>query len=89
LGLVAVSYGRWMGVEGGDGASRLNEAEHRYVKLQFEDDRLVGAITLGFTDHVGALRGLIQSRRRLGGWKSRLMADPTRFMEAWVATLAG
>jgi len=88
LGLIAISYGRWMGVEGGDTASRLNQAENRYIKLQFDGDRLVGAITLGLTDHVGALRGLIQSRRRLDGWKSRLMADPTRFMEAWVDTLA-
>ncbi len=88
LGLIAVSYGQWMGVEGGDTASRYNEAENRYIKLQFDGDRLVGAITLGITDHVGALRGLLQSRRRLDSWKSRLMADPARFMEAWVDTLA-
>ena len=88
LGLIAVSYGQWMGVEGGDTASLLNEAENRYIQLQFDGDRLVGAITLGITDHVGALRGLIQSRCRLDGWKSRLMANPTLFMEAWVDTLA-
>ena len=88
LGLIAVSYGQWMGVEGGDTASQLNRAENRYIKLQFDGDRLVGAITLGITDHVGALRGLLQSRRRLDSWKSRLMADPSRFMEAWVDTLS-
>ena len=87
LGLISASYGQWMGVPGGDSCSRLNEAENRYVQLQFEEDRLIGAITLGLTDHVGALRGLIQSRRRLGSWKSRLMDDPTRFMEALVATV--
>jgi len=88
LGLIAVSYGRWAGVEGGESSSLLNEEESRYLLLQFREDRLVGAIGLGFTDQVGALRGLIQSGRRLGPWKERLMSDPTRFVEAWVDTLA-
>jgi len=88
LGLIAVSYGQWAGVEGGESSSLLNEAENRYLLLQFHEERLVGAIGLGFTDQVGALRGLIQGRRRLGSWKGRLMADPTRFVEAWVDTLA-
>ncbi len=85
LGLIATSFGRWQGVEGGDTASLLDERRFRYLKLQFEGERLIGAITLGTTDQVGALRGLIQSRRRLGRWKERLMQDPTRFMEAWAA----
>lgn len=87
LGLIAASYGRWQGVEGGDTASVLDRRANRYLKLQFDGERLIGAITLGLTEHLGALRGLIQSRRPLGVWKSRLMADPARFMEAWVDTL--
>ncbi len=87
LGLISVSYGQWMGVEGGDSASQLDERSGRYVKLQFDGDRLIGGITLGITEHVGALRGLIQSRRHLGVWKKRLMENPTRFMEAWVSTV--
>ena len=43
------------------------------------------AIGLGLTQHVGILRGLIQSRLRLGVWKRRLLADPTRIMEAYLA----
>ncbi len=87
LGLIASSYGRWQGVPDGDTAALLDESAYRYVKLQFQGDRLIGAITLGLTDHIGALRGLIESRRSLGEWKSRLLADPARFMEAWLATL--
>jgi hypothetical protein len=34
---------------------------------------------------VGVLRGLIQGRFRLGVWKRRLQADPTRVMEAYLA----
>jgi hypothetical protein len=47
---------------------------------------LVGATALGLTDHVGVIRGLIQGRTRLGSWKNKLMADPTRLMEAYLAS---
>lgn len=84
LGLISVSYGQWMGVEGGDDVYRLDADSYRYIKLQFEKDRLVGAITLGMTEHVGVLRGLIQSRLALGQWKEALIQDPTRIMEAYL-----
>lgn len=84
LGLISVSYGQWMGVSGGDEVHRLDSDGYRYIKLQFNGDRLVGAITLGMTEHVGVLRGLIQSRLRLGKWKKHLMEDPTRIMEAYL-----
>jgi len=53
--------------------------------LQFDDDILVGASSLGLTQHVGVLRGLIQSRTRLGVWKDRLKDEPMRIMEAYLA----
>ena len=84
LGLISVSYGQWMGVEGGDDVQSLDADGYRYIRLQFEQDRLVGAITLGMTEHVGVLRGLIQSRLALGQWKQTLMQDPTRIMEAYL-----
>jgi len=73
LGLIAISYGRWMGVEGGDTASRLNQAENRYIKLQFDGDRLVGAITLGLTPSPGWLEVAAHGRSHplhgsLGGY---------------------
>ena len=89
LGLVSVSMGRWRGVEDGEEATLLDESGFRYIKLQFEEDRLVGAITLGKTEHVGVLRGLIQSKLRLGKWKNRLVDDPSRIMEVYLACVQG
>ena len=47
---------------------------------------LVGASSLGLTDHVGVLRGMIQSRTRLREWKEKLKQDPSRIMEAYIAS---
>ncbi len=85
LGLVSTSYGQWRGVPGGETASLLDEERFRYINLQFQEERLIGAITLGITEHVGVLRGLIQSQLRLGDWKQRLLVDPSRIMEAYLA----
>jgi len=84
-GLISTSFGRWQGVDGGDFAENIVEKDFRYIRLAFDDDRLVGALTLGRTDHVGVLRGLIQTPVRLGEWKEKLMADPQRIMEAYLA----
>lgn len=85
IGLVSASFGMWMGVPGGESAELINEEGHKYLNLQFEDDVLVGASSLGLTQHVGVLRGLIQSQTRLGPWKERLKKDPLRLMEAYLA----
>ena len=85
LGLVSSSFGEWEGVPGGEFTEVLDEARYRYINLQFDGDRLVGANTVGFTDHVGAFRGLIEGRLRLGSWKQRLMEDPTLIMQAYLA----
>ena len=86
LGLISSSYGLWMGVDGGESSSLSDEARYRYISLQFEDDVLVGAQALGLIQHVGVLRGLIQSRLKLGKWKDRLMQDPTQIMEAYLGS---
>ncbi|MCC5858057.1 MAG: NAD(P)/FAD-dependent oxidoreductase [Ectothiorhodospiraceae bacterium] len=85
LGLISSSFGLWMGVDGGDSVELHEPDRFRYLKLQFQDDVLVGASALGLTEHVGVIRGLIQSRVRLGGWKEKLKDDPTRIMEAYLA----
>ena len=85
IGLVSASFGQWMGVPGGDSSELVNEQEHKYLNLQFKDDVIVGASSLGLTQHVGVLRGLIQSQTRLGPWKERLKKDPMRLMEAYLA----
>ncbi len=84
MGLISSSYGQWMGVEGGDSAELYDAERYRYICLQFEGDVLVGAQSLGLTQHVGVLRGLIQSRLKLGKWKEHLIKDPTRIMEAYL-----
>jgi hypothetical protein len=84
LGLISSSFGLWMGKDG-DSAEVLTRDRFRYLNLQFEDDVLIGATSLGLTQHVGVLRGLIQTRTRLGAWKAKLQQDPTRIMEAYLA----
>ncbi len=84
LGLISSSYGLWMGIDGGGSSELYDPERYRYIKLQFEDDILIGAQSLGLTQHVGVLRGLIQSKIKLGKWKDRLMQDPTRIMEAYL-----
>ena len=84
MGLISSSYGLWMGVEGGDSVNLTDEQRYRYLSLQFEDDVMVGAQALGLINHVGVLRGLIQTRIKLGKWKERLMQDPTQIMEAYL-----
>lgn len=85
LGLISSSFGMWWGALGGETAELSDEKNYRYMSLQFKDDVLVGATSLGLTEHVGVLRGLIQSRTKLGEWKDKLRKDPTRIMEAYLA----
>jgi NAD(P)H-nitrite reductase large subunit len=86
LGLVSSSFGEWQGVPGGEHAEVSNEADFRFLRLEFGGDVLVGANSIGLTEHVGVLRGLIQSRVKLGAWKDRLLRDPLALMEAYLAT---
>ena len=86
IGLISSSFGQWQGVDNGDTSELSDPDNYRYINLQFEDDVIVGANSLGVTEHIGILRGLIQSRIRLGKWKQRLMDDPTRIMEAWLGS---
>jgi NAD(P)H-nitrite reductase large subunit len=85
LGLASSSFGEWQGVPGGESAEALDERRYRYLNLQFDGDRLVGANCVGFSEHVGALRGLIEGRLRLRQWKRRLMDDPAQIMHAYLS----
>ena len=84
-GLISTSFGDWEGGDGTESAEVLDKDRFKYLRLNFRDDVLVGALSLGRTDHMGVLRGLIQNRTALGPWKDKLMADPHRIMEAYVA----
>lgn len=85
LGLISCSFGLWMGVDGGDQSELYDAESFRYINLQFDEDCLVGASCVGKTQHIGVLRGLIESRIRLGVWKQRLIKDPTCIMDAYIA----
>ena len=88
LGLDSSSFGQWWGEkaeEGGAGVELVDDARYRYLSLQFKDDVLIGATSIGLTEHVGALRGLIHGKVRLGAWKERLLGAPLAFVDAYVA----
>ncbi|TCO80385.1 pyridine nucleotide-disulfide oxidoreductase [Plasticicumulans lactativorans] len=85
LGLISSSFGLWMGVPGGESVEMVDAERFRYLQLQFDGERMVGATAVGLTQHVGVLRGLIQGGVRLGPWKAQLLRDPLRLMEAWLA----
>ncbi len=85
-GLVTASFGAWDGVEGGESASQVDEAAFRYTRLSFQGDHLVGALSIGRTDNIGILRGLIETKAPLGSWKKKLMSDPSRIAEAYIAS---
>jgi NAD(P)H-nitrite reductase large subunit len=90
LGLAHYTFGQWMGVEGGEHAEALDEPNSHYLRLEFSGDVLVGAINIGPFEHVGILRGLIQSRIPLGEWKQELLQNPKKIMEAYLSvTQAG
>jgi NAD(P)H-nitrite reductase large subunit len=84
VGLVSYSFGQWAGVPGGDHAERIDADGFKYVRLEFQRDRLVGALAVGAIEGVGLLRGLIQSNQALGPWKAHLKADPSRIGAAYM-----
>ena len=85
LGLISTSFGNWQGVAGGEQAEWIDAEHGKLLSLQFDGDVLVGCNSVGWTEHVGAMRGLVEGRVRLGEWKNRLKADPTLLMPAYLA----
>ena len=89
LGLITSSFGLWDGIDGGDRVTTEDRAHNRYLRLEFKDDVLVGALAIGLTQHVGVLRGLVQTGVRLDQWKARLKRDPSQLMHAYLAKVQG
>ena len=85
LGLISASFGQWDGVPGGQHVELVDHEAKRILSLQFDADRLVGCNAVGWTQHVGVMRGLVEGQVRLGEWKDKLLADPTLLMEAYLA----
>jgi NAD(P)H-nitrite reductase large subunit len=86
VGLISTSFGMWMGVDGGEQSEFCDQENFKFLNLQFKDDVLVGASSLGLTQHVGVMRGLIQTEAHLGEWKDKLMENPNRLPEAYLAS---
>jgi NAD(P)H-nitrite reductase large subunit len=89
LGLISTSFGNWQGVDGGEHAELTDKAAGRHLSLQFKDDIMVGCNSVGWTEHVGVMRGLVEGQVRLGEWKDKLKQDPTLLMEAYLACAQG
>ncbi len=87
LGLISASFGDWQGVPGGEHVELTDKAAGRHLSLQFGGERLVGCNSVGWTEHVGAMRGLVEGQVTLAPlWKQRLLQDPTQLMAAYLAS---
>ncbi|MDO8451158.1 MAG: FAD-dependent oxidoreductase [Rhodoferax sp.] len=86
LGLISASFGDWQGRPGGEHVELTDKAAGRHLSLQFQDDVMVGCNSVGWTEHVGVMRGLVEGQVKLGAWKETLKNDPTKLMEAYLAT---
>ncbi|KRB97871.1 pyridine nucleotide-disulfide oxidoreductase [Hydrogenophaga sp. Root209] len=89
LGMISTSFGNWEGVPGGEHAELTDKAGGRHLSLQFQGDVMVGCNSVGWTEHVGVMRGLVEGQVKLGDWKDRLMHDPTKLMDAYLASAQG
>ncbi len=89
LGLISTSFGNWEGVPGGEHAELTDQASGRHLSLQFQGDVMVGCNSVGWTEHVGVMRGLVEGQVKLGEWKDRLLHDPTKLMDAYLASAQG
>ncbi len=93
LGLISTSFGNWQGVPGNEQSDHVELTDRladggkgRHLSLQFKDDVVVGCNSVGWTEHVGVMRGLVEGAVRLGPWKERLKQDPTLLMQAYLAS---
>jgi len=86
LGMISASFGKWDGVPGGQHVELTDREAGRHLSLQFSGDQLVGCNSIGWTNHVGVMRGLVEGQVRLGEWKDKLLEDPTLLMAAYLAS---
>ena len=90
LGLISTSFGAWQGMPGSEHVELTERCadggKGRHLSLQFSGDVLVGCNSVGWTEHVGVMRGLVEGAVRLGSWKDALQRDPTRLMQAYLAS---
>lgn len=92
LGLISASFGNWEGVAEGEHVELTEPGGPdggRHLSLQFHGDRLIGCNAIGWTNHVGVMRGLVEGGVSLGPWKDKLLEDPTLLMAAYLDAAQG
>jgi NAD(P)H-nitrite reductase large subunit len=90
LGMISASFGNWQGVPGGEQVELADRETGKLLSLQFSGDQLIGCNAVGWTAHVGVMRGLVEGQVKLSpDWKQRLMDDPTLLVEAYLANAQG
>jgi NADPH-dependent 2,4-dienoyl-CoA reductase/sulfur reductase-like enzyme len=85
----AAEQARIAGINMVDHAELTDQAGGRHLSLQFKDDVLVGCNSVGWTEHVGVMRGLVEGQVKLGAWKEVLLQDPTQLVEAYLGAAQG
>ena len=86
LGMISASFGKWDGVPGGEHVELADRDAGKLLSLQFSGNQLIGCNAIGWTAHVGVMRGLVEGGVQLSPeWKQRLLDDPTLLMEAYLA----
>ena len=88
LKLCWYSFGLWMGSEESESAEFIDKDKHRYIRLEFKGDQLIGAIYVGQLEQIGALRGLIQNNISIRELKAELLEDPRKLMEVYLLNTA-
>ena len=62
LVLISASFGDWQGALGGEHVELTDKAQGRHLSLQFRDDVMVGCNSVGWTQHLGVMRGLVEGQ---------------------------
>jgi NAD(P)H-nitrite reductase large subunit len=89
--LDVASFGAWDDPKA-EGFTGVRPDRSAYRKLCWSGDQLTGAIIIGqagdiwTTNDVGMLKGLVQTRVRLGAWKEHLRRNPFDLKPAFIAS---
>jgi NAD(P)H-nitrite reductase large subunit len=90
-GLQNVAYGNWLD-QNAEEMVIANPQAHIYRKLMWHGDEITGAMFLGRANDVGMLtdvgmvKGIMQTRTRLGPWKEYLREHPFDIRRVYIAT---
>lgn len=90
-GLQCASFGNWSDASG-DTITISNPAGPVFRRLLWTGDQVTGAIfagranDLGMLNDIGMVKGIIQTRTRLGPWKEYLRENPFDVRRAYIAT---